>query len=185
MAFGLVGQRVRLVPAEREKHAATYHQWLNDYEVSEGLLISPPHLIEHGQKFFDRMAESKTDIAFAIELLDGTHIGATGIHNINQPPGTAITGCFIGRKDLWGQGFAVEANRLRSKYCFEVLGLRVVHSGYIDGNAASARMQVKIGYLECGRLPQKFWRRDRYADEVLTCLTRERWLELEANGYPK
>lgn len=185
MAFGLVGERVRLVPIDRERHAKTYHEWLNDYEVADGLLLDPPHSMDQQMDFFDRAAKADTEVFFAIELLDGTHIGASGIHKINQPVGTALTGSFIGPKELWGQGLAVEANRLRSKYCFEVLGLRVLYSGYVGNNAKSARMQAKVGYLECGRYPQRYWRKDAYVDEVLSYLTRERWLELERDGYPK
>lgn len=183
MAFGLIGERVRLVPIEKAKHQANFHQWLNDYEVVEGLCLNAPQMLAQSDNFFERMADDRGNVVFAIELLDGTHIGTSGIHQINQPVGTASTGSYIGEKSLWGQGYAVEANRLRSTYCFEILGLRVIYSSYIDGNSRSHRMQTKVGYLETGRRPLKYWKKDRYVDEVLMSLTRERWESLVAENF--
>lgn len=183
MAFGLCGERVRLVPLNREKHAATFHQLVNDYEICDGLSVNPPHSMDQQLSWFDRAVKAETDVIFAIELLDGTTLGVSGLESINQPLGTATTYSFIGPKENWGQGLAVEANRLRSRYAFEILGLRVLYSGYFGNNEKSGRMQAKVGYLQCGRFPQKYWKKDAYVDDIITYLTRERFLELEAEGY--
>lgn len=181
MAFGLNGERVRLVPLDEARHLENYYQWLNDYELTDGIIVKPPITMPMEKDFFANFGQAKGHTIFAIELLDGTHIGSSGVHNINNPIGTANTGSFIGTKELWGKGYATEANRLRAWYCFHVLGLRVIYSEYLDGNSASKRMQEKVGYLPCGVRPAKYWYRGRYRDEHLTFLTRERWLEL----YPE
>jgi RimJ/RimL family protein N-acetyltransferase len=181
MPYGLQSARVRLVPPDKEKHMENYLLWLNDYEITENLLLNPPLTRENQAAWFERSSEG--EVTFAIELLDGTHLGSSGIHKINRPVGTATTGCFIGNKEYWGKGLATEANRLRSYYAFHVLGLRVLYSEYFDGNLASANMQRKVGYLECGRKPEYLWCAGRYVDEINTYLTRERWQELEKTGY--
>jgi RimJ/RimL family protein N-acetyltransferase len=39
-------------------------------------------------------------------------------------------------------------------------------------------MQMRAGYVECGRMPEKLWKCGRYRDEILTALSRERFHEL-------
>jgi RimJ/RimL family protein N-acetyltransferase len=121
-------------------------------------------------------------VIFAIELLDGTHIGQSGIHGISVRHGFGETGSFIGEAKYRDKGFGTEASKLRAWYCFHVLGLRMVTSGYVEGNEQSRRMNEKCGYIETGRVPKLMWKRGMYRDHIHTVLTRERWLELSGGN---
>ncbi len=173
MAFGWEGQLVRLVPIDVERHLENYYQWLNDPEITENLLVGDTPITRHWEEnFLKSVGSSDTNILFAIEILNGEHIGGSGVHQIERQHGTAITGTFIGKKELWGKGYGTDAAVVRTKYCFDVLGLRLLMSGILEGNERSAKMLENAGYHKCGVIPQRYWKRGRYRDEIMYAITR-------------
>lgn len=179
MGFGWQGNLVRLAPLDVDKHLDHAVQWLNDPEVSRWLLIGHKPITRLAERdWFERQSKSADrDIVFAIETLDGKHVGFSGLHGISWRHGTATTGTVIGRREDQEKGYGRDAARTRARYAFEVLGLRMIYSGVYEGNERSLRMLKSAGYEECGRLPKKFWVRGAYVDEVLMVLMREKWLE--------
>ncbi len=174
MSYGWTGEKVRLVPLDKEKHFENALRWVNDPEITQWTLIGDFPLSRLAEEdWFDRMMRgTERDVAFAIETLEGEHIGFTGIHQISWRHGTATTGTMIGRSDLWGKGYGTDAVRVRTRYAFEVLGLRLLLSEVLDGNHASLKMLLKAGYREVGRIPRRYWKRGAYRDAIL--LVRER-----------
>lgn len=168
---------MRLVPLDKERHLENAYRWMNDPEVTHNLLMGdfPISRIAE-EEYFDR--NSKLDdrnVAFAIELLSGEHIGFSGMHQINWKDGSSTTGTVIGAKEHWGKGIGSDAARVRTRYAFEVLGLRYLISAVLEGNDRSLGMLKKAGYVECGRYPKRLWKRGRYIDEILLYVTREMW----------
>lgn len=177
MAHGWEGEIVRLVPIDAERMLDNYVRWLNDPEVTEWLLIGDHPLGRCAERDWLEKAErgSDSDVTFAIETLEGQHIGTSGIHGIDYRHGNAFTGSFIGEKSMWGKGFGTDAARVRARYSFEVLGLRMLRSSTLEGNDRSFRMQVRVGAEHIGTWPKRYWKRGAWRDELLMCLTRERW----------
>ena len=175
MAYGWEGELVRLVPLNKEKHLENAVLWLNDPEVTQWLLIGDYPLTKLAEEaYFDRFNEvNEKDVAWAIETLEGKHIGFSGLHEINHFHKTAISGTVLGDKEAWGNGYGTDAARVRARYAFEVLGLRLILSGILDGNTRSLRMQEKVGYQIVGKVPKRFWKRGAYRDQILTVLTPE------------
>ena len=103
------------------------------------------------------------------------HIGLTGLHEVDYRHGTAVTGTIIGRRSLHGRGLGTEAVALRTHHAFNVLGLRLLMSQAFADNTASLRLLEKAGYRECGRIPQRFWKRGAYRDLILLSLHRDDW----------
>lgn len=178
--IGWHGDRIRLVPLDEKKHLQNCYDWINDPQVTQFLLAGDiPMTMLAERDWFEKVSKSEgTEIGFAIETLDGVHIGNSGIHMINHRHGFGTSGSLIGRVDLWGQGLGTEAAIVRARYAFEVLGLRMLYSSSLEGNVRSARMQAKVGYEVYGTAPKKWWKRGCFRDETLTVLTRDRFLEL-------
>lgn len=182
MAYGWVGEKVRLVPLDFDRHFENYLVWLNSPPIMENLLVGDYPLTRGiEQEWFEKRSKdsSGTEIIFAIETIGGTHLGSSGIHGVNHKHGTATTGSFIGDPHEWGKGYGLDAAMVRSRFCFEIMNLRLLRSSYLEGNERSARMQASAGYVEIGRYPKAYWKHGRYRDEILTCLTRERWESLQ------
>lgn len=180
MAYGWEGDLVRLAPLDSDKHLDNAVRWLNDPEISHNLLIGDMPITKLWEaEYFERMMKMpSTDVGFAIELLNGEHVGFSGLHQINWRDGTATTGTFIGVQGHWGKGLGSDAARIRNRYAFDVLGLRYLMSAVLEGNDRSLGMLKRAGYVECGVYPKRIWKRGRYVDETILYLTRDRWIEL-------
>ncbi|MBI1331349.1 MAG: GNAT family N-acetyltransferase [Armatimonadetes bacterium] len=179
MGFGFEGKRIRLVPLDPDKHLDNVYAWVNDCDVTDTLgFRGTPMSRASEQEWMERIGKDPNNIVWAIELLDGTHIGTSGIHNINLTNGVANTGSFIGVSNLHGQGYGTEASVLRARYGFHVLGLRMLKSTHLGGNHASRRMLEKTGYAEYGRIPGEHWKNGVFHDMVYMLLTKEKFLEL-------
>jgi RimJ/RimL family protein N-acetyltransferase len=177
MSFGWEGEKVRLVPLDEERHLANALVWLNDPEVTAWTLIGDLPITRLAeQDYFRRMATgNERDVAFAVETVTGEHIGFCGIHEIDHRHGVGKTGTVIGRRDLWRRGYGVDAAQVRTRFAFEVLGLRLLLSEVIEGNEASVRMLARVGYREVGRIPRRYFKRGAYRDALLFALEREGW----------
>lgn len=176
MAYGWTGERVRLVPLDHERHFENVLRWINDTDLNANLLAGDFPMSRLAEEdWFNRCAKgSETDIVFAIETLEGRHIGTSGIHRIDFRHGHCLTGSYIG-EDVRGQGLGTDACKLRAWYCFHVLGLRLLMSSHLEGNDGSRRMLEKCGYREVGVWPKKYWKRGTFRDEHMMALDRESW----------
>ena len=179
MAFGWEGALVRLVPLDKEKHLANAMRWLNDPEVTRWTPVGdfPVTRLNEDEDFDPMMKPPETDIALAVETLEGLHIGFTGAHRIEYRHGVATTGSIIGDRDYWSRGYGTDAARVRSRYLFEVIGLRLLLSDTLGENERSLRMLRRVGYREVGRIPQRDWKHGAYRDRVLLALHRDDWLK--------
>ncbi|QYK52636.1 MAG: GNAT family N-acetyltransferase [Fimbriimonadaceae bacterium] len=184
MAVGWQGDRIQLAPLDQERHFENICAWINDPEVTDWIMVGdfPMGALAEQEWFNSHLKFNEKDVVLAIELLDGTHIGQTGIHGIDLRHGFASTGSYIGDPSQRGKGYGTEASKLRAWYCFHVLGLRLIMSGYLEGNERSKAMNENCGYTEYGRVPKQFWKRGQYRDHIETVLTRERWLELSGGN---
>ena len=174
MANGWEGEKVRLVPLDAARHLANALLWFNDPEVTAWTLAGDwPVTRLAEEEYFQRMERGgDRDVGFALETLAGDHIGFTAIHDIEHRHGTGRTGMVIGVPGFWGQGYAGDAVRVRTRYAFEVLGLRLLLSEVIDGNEASVRMLERAGYREVGRIPRRYFKRGAFRDALLFALER-------------
>jgi RimJ/RimL family protein N-acetyltransferase len=179
MAYGWEGEKVRLVPLDKAKHAATSQVWMNDPDVTETILSGDVPLTRVAEEeFFDKVCvhpdAHPPDILFAVETLAaGEHVGLAGLHNISYRHGVAQTGTIIGPTEARGRGFGTDAAVVRTRYAFEVLGLRMLISEVFTENAASLKMLRRAGYQEVARIPRRYWKRGAFRDVVLMVAERE------------
>jgi RimJ/RimL family protein N-acetyltransferase len=174
--YGWQGEKTRLVPLECERHFENALLWLNDPQVTAWTLVGDlPTGRLYEEEFFKKMSgETPNDAAFAIETLDsGEHIGFAAIHQIDWRNRVGYTGTIIGRTDLWGQGYATDVARTRTRYAFEVLNLRQLVSKVLADNVGSLKMLERAGYREVGRIPRHQWKRGAYRDLVILAVERE------------
>ncbi len=176
--FGWKGQEVRLVPLDEERHLERCLAWINDPEVTRWTLsgdfpasrpMQREWLLERSSKGGDR------DVVFAIETQDGEHVGNTGIHAIDWRNRHATTGTMIGARERWGQGLGTDTIRTRSRYAFEVLGLRLLMTEVMEPNVGSLKALTKAGFDEAGRVPGKWWKRGAWHDSILMVQTVDDW----------
>jgi len=175
MSYGWEGEKVRLVPLDRDKHLDNALRWFNDPTITEWLETGDWPLTRGAEEEFFRAAErnDRVSVQFAVENLEGEHVGFSGLRSIDWQSRVAVSGSVIGRADLWRQGLGTDAANVRNRYAFEVLGLRLLIATVIAENAASMAMLSKAGYTEVGRVPQRYWKRGAYRDQVILVLHRD------------
>lgn len=174
MGYGWEGVITKLVPLDESKHFENALLWLNDPEVTRCMMVGDlptTRLME--EEYFRQHANTKTNISFAIETLESEHIGFCGLHSVDLHHRHATTGSFIGRRDLWGRGYGSDAVAVRTKYAFEVLDLRILTAEVFSGNPGSLRMLEKNGYLNCGVIPKRYYKRGAFHDAVIMVRSRE------------
>ncbi len=178
MGYGWEGDRVRLVPLDKEKHFENFLRWFNDPHATEWTLLGDLPLSRLAEEeFFEKAqrqdAKHPTDIMLAIETLEGEHIGVSGLHQINWRDRVATSGTIIGVEKYRGHGYGSDAARVRLRYAFDVLNLRMLLSEVMPDNTKSLRMLLKAGYTEVGRIPRRHWKRGAYRDTVILMIERE------------
>ena len=177
MGFGWEGEKVRLVPLDRDKHLGNAVKWFNDPEVTCWLETGDWPLTRGAEEEYFRAAErqDRAGVQFAVESLQGEHLGFSGLRSIDWQSRVAVSGSVIGRQDLWGRGVGTDAARVRNRYAFEVLGLRLLLTEVLAGNTASLQALAKCGYQEVGRFPRRFWKRGALHDAIYLALERDAW----------
>ena len=169
MIRGWEGDKIRLVPLDRERHFENAVRWLNDPELTRWLLVGdlPISRLKEEEWFERMMRAGESEVGFAIETLAGEHVGFAGIHNIQWQHRTGVTGTLIAPKENWGKGFGTDAVLVRTRYAFEVLGLRLLLSEALAENERSIRTLIKAGYERAGLIPERYWKRGAHRDAVL------------------
>jgi RimJ/RimL family protein N-acetyltransferase len=175
MSYGWEGDKVRLVPLDRDKHLDNAIKWFNDPVITEWLETGDWPLTRGAEEEFFRAAERQDParVQFAVESLQGEHVGFSGLRSIDWQSRVAVSGSVIGRRDLWSKGLGGDAVAVRNRYAFEVLGLRLLIATVIADNARSLAMLAKAGYEEVGRVPERYSKRGAYRDQVILALKKK------------
>lgn len=165
--IGLRGERVQLVPLDKEWHLENYVRWFNDPEVIRYLDRVMPLTRLEEEEFFDRVSRDRDTVIWAIHDESDRHIGGTGLHAIDWRNRSATSGIVLGDTTIWGRGYATEVMRLRTQWAFEELGLHRIESECFADNAAVIRCLEKSGYKQIGTSRKRRWRAGGWHDCIL------------------
>jgi RimJ/RimL family protein N-acetyltransferase len=113
---------------------------------------------------------------FAIDTLEGEHIGNCVYYNVNQAEGKAEVGIMIGNRKYWNKGYGVEAISLLLDLVFEKTRLERVYLTTLDWNIRAQKCFKKCGFKEYGHLNR--------GDYNFLCMAiqREEWVQLRAQA---
>lgn len=117
--------------------------------------------VEFIQAQIDGLAAGKI-VSWAV-VVDGVAAGLVTLAGITWQFSTdwrvdrAELGFWLGRP-LWGRGIMREAAMLATVFAFETLGLHKVTIGHMDGNEASKKIIVGLGYRHVGLLLEDAWK---------------------------
>lgn len=170
------GTRVRLRPLER-RHLSSCVEWLNDPEITEHLSFSEPISMEGEQRWYEDLLRDKSTKVYAVETLQGEHIGNLGLHDIDLHSRKTEFGIFIGKKDLWGKGYGTEAVLLALKLAFEGLNLNKVFLRVFTGNKRAQKCYEKAGFKKEGVLRQDMFKNGKYLDSVIYSVLAEEYFQ--------
>lgn len=160
------GERVRLRAIERED-IPRFLKWLNDPGVRRYLGMYLPLSRAQEEGWFEQHLKDEGSRVFAIETMEGEHIGNIGLHDINWKDRCADLGIFIGESDFWGQGYGTDAVRTLLSLAFEEMGLHRISLRVFDFNHRATRCYQKCGFRQEGCLREAHFTAGHYHDVLL------------------
>lgn len=173
----ITGNKVKLRD-KRLSDARNDYIWQTDTELAR--LDAVPRLtISFPQYLLDYTSELRysppTRHSFAIETLDGKHIGNCVYYNINETKGEAELGIMIGNRDYWDKSYGTDTVTTLVNHIFLQTNLKRIHLKTLDWNERAQKCFKKCGFTPCGQLV-----RDGYNFVVME-LHRKQWEERQTN----
>lgn len=165
MRLGGYGLR-KLMPEDAN---ARYLGWISDPEVNAFLTVGKfPCTLEDLSEYVSRFHGSTSGAAFAIVNQEDRdkHIGNVTLNAINWISGTADIGLMIGSKKHARPACAHAVLSLIVPYAFDVLGLRRLYMGVLEGNIACLEGARRLQMKEEGRWREQSLVYGEYQDEI-------------------
>jgi len=169
----IIGTKVKL----REKKlsdARNDYLWQTDAELSRldaaplaG--VSYQHYLLSYSNGLRYAAKSKR--TFAIDTLDGNHIGNCTYYNIDETAGEAELGIMFGDSNYRDNGYGADAVAALIRHMFETVAVNRIHLKTLDWNGRAQSCFQKCGFQPCGHIEK-----DRHRFVTME-LTRKQWAE--------
>lgn len=95
---------------------------------------------------------SRTRRQFAVETVDGEHIGNCGYYHINETKGEAELGIMIGNRAYRNKGFGTDAVTALLHHIFCQTSLKRVYLKTLEQNIGAQKCFRKCGFIPYGRM---------------------------------
>lgn len=147
------GQKV-VLREKRLEDAANDYAWRCDEELAR-LDASIPLRVPLSLFLADYEDElrhpSQRRRRFAIETLEGKHIGNLMYYDIDEDKGKAELGVMIGDRQYWNQGYGADAITTLLDHIFETTSLERIYLNTLDWNTRAQQCFEKCGFVTCGQ----------------------------------
>ncbi len=179
LRFYWEGTRMRLRAVDPAD--APVHQQFNltaDYGLLDQLY--PPSALALVEEWATRQAKagfSEETFSFQIEAIsDGSLVGHIATHHADHRVGTFAYGISV-LEEHRGRGYAQEAIALVLRYYFQELRYQKVNVEVLDGNVASTRLHLGMGFVEEGRRRRRGYTAGELRDVLLFGVTADEFRE--------
>ncbi len=89
---------------------------------------------------------------FAIDTLEGKHIGNCVYYGVNETKGEAELGIMIGDRGCWDNGYGTDAVTTLVSYIFHKTNLKRIYLKTLDSNSRAQKCFQKCGFTPYGHL---------------------------------
>ena len=153
---------VRLRPLER-RHLQRTLEWANDPELMR--LLNRAHTVskEEHEQWFEAISKREDCCYFAIENVDGAHLGNVWLWDIDQRHRRAELRIVMGL-DSTDKGAGTEAISQLCDHAFERLNLHKVYAYVLAINPRARRSFEKAGFELEGTLREDRWTGESFTD---------------------
>jgi RimJ/RimL family protein N-acetyltransferase len=173
----LSGKHVQLRRVEPGDYPAI-QEWQNDPEVFYWMDYERAFSIEDIR---DSEARAVTEGHPFVIVAEGRAIGRTGLNNFRARDGMASLYIFVGDRDVRGKGYGIDALMALIAYGFDALNLRKIELWTLAHNERAIRMYKAAGFVEDGRLPERSYKEDRWADHLVMSIDRDSFARSRAS----
>ena len=89
---------------------------------------------------------------FAIDTLEGKHIGNCAYYDVDETKGEAELGIMIGDRNCWDKGYGADAVTTLVSYIFQQINLKRIYLKTLDSNKRAQKCFQKCGFTPYGHL---------------------------------
>ena len=150
------GSKVKL-RSKRLADAKEDYDWQTDLELAQ-LDAAPLLKTSFAQYLADYASELRYPTSmrnkFAIETLEGMHIGNCVYYGISDTKGEAELGIMIGNRDYWDRGYGADAVATLVNHVFRQKGLKRIYLKTLDSNKRAQKCFKNCGFTPCGNIVQ-------------------------------
>lgn len=141
----------------RPKHvddAFNDYQWRKDNELCRLDATYPISSTydDFFKLYIEQTRQSDKALRFAIETLDGKHIGNCSCFNIDLDQSETEVGIMIADRDYWNQGYGADALQTAVTYIFSETTVNRIHLKTLKWNIRAQKCFEKCGFSPCGQL---------------------------------
>ena len=169
----ITGSKIKLRD-KRLADAVDDYTWRTDPKLAQ-LDATPLLTIAFPRYLSDYTSElhypASTRHAFAIETLDGKHIGNCVYYDISETKGEAELGIMIGNRDYWDKGYGADTVTTLVSHIFHRTNLKRIYLKTLNSNHRAQKC-----FEKCGFTPYGYLVRDGY-NFVLMEIQRKHWQE--------
>ena len=131
------------------------YAWRTDPELAQ-LDAAPLLTTAFPQYLLDYANELRLPLStrhrFAVETLDGKHIGNCVYYGIDETRGEAELGIIIGNRDYWNKGYGADTVTTLVHYIFHQTNLKRIYLKTLDLNTRAQKCFKKCGFTPYGHL---------------------------------
>ena len=170
----VIGNKV-IIRDKKIEDAVNDYQWQCDQELSR-LDAARPLVMTLSHYISEYSAElrypSLTRRRFAVDTLEGKHIGNCSYYNIDLKRAEAEIGIMIGDRAYWEQGYGTDTIKALVSYIFKKSDFKKLYLKTLDWNYRAQNCFRKCGFQQYNRI-----KRDDHTF-ILMEISRERWEKL-------
>ncbi len=155
----LNGSKIILRPKQLYDAVEDY-EWRKDSELCSLDAAQPLSLSfeEYVKRATGSPSWSRWSCHFAIQTLDGKHIGNCSYFDIDEVSGEAEIGIMIGDRDYWDSGYGADAISTALQHIFSQTKLKRIYLKTLEWNLRAQKCFQKCGFKPCGRLNRDGYR---------------------------
>jgi len=150
----IIGSKI-ILRDKRLADALNDYTWRTDPELAQ-LDATPLLTITFPQYLSDYTSQlgysTSTRHPFAIDTLDGKHIGNCVYYGVNETRGEAELGIMIGNRDYWDKNYGADAVTTLVSYIFRQANLKRIYLKTLDSNSRAQKCFRKCGFTPYGHL---------------------------------
>jgi RimJ/RimL family protein N-acetyltransferase len=163
----IFGNRIRLRAIEHTD-LPRFVNWVNDPEVTAGLLLHLPISQTDEESWFETMQKRPpAERPMVIEVREGEGwlpIGNCGFDVLEWRVRSAEMGIMLGERSFWNQGYGTEAVALLLQHGFDTLNLNRIYLHVFANNHRAIRAYEKVGFVHEGIQRQAMYKNGQYID---------------------
>ena len=150
----IIGSKV-ILRDKRLADAQNDYAWQTDPELARldaVSLLTIPFSLYLSEYACEMRYSSPTRHRFAIETLDGKHIGNCTYYDINKIEDEAQLGIMIGNRDYWDKSYGADAVNTLLGHIFSNTNLRRIYLRTLGSNHRARECFKKCGFTPYGHL---------------------------------